>query len=147
MAIGPVPAVPTAPDSKPKGIPDIMRGIGNMLRIAILEYNYKDGIPTEKYFPINFAEEDIENIEDDSNPEKYNLTTVIYTGIVGKEFALLNVLDSKIELYNKKTGNKSGELVFPEEGTPILESMFNFSYTNGIYWLFSIDERKWVGFK
>lgn len=31
------------PDSKPKegGIPDIMRGIGNMLRIAILEYNYK----------------------------------------------------------------------------------------------------------
>lgn len=44
MTSGPVPTVPTAaPDSKPKegGIPDIMRGIGNMLRIAILEYNYK----------------------------------------------------------------------------------------------------------
>ena len=34
-------AAPTAHDSEPKGIPDIMRGIGNMLRIAILEYNYK----------------------------------------------------------------------------------------------------------
>ncbi|MFZ4058057.1 MAG: hypothetical protein ACOYKE_07945 [Ferruginibacter sp.] len=113
----------------------------------VLEYNYTDGIPTEKYFPINFAAEDIEGIEDDSNPEKYNSTTVIYTGIVGKEFALLNVYDSKIELYNKKTGNKSGELTFPEEGTPILESMFNFSYANGIFWVFSIDERKWVGFK
>ena len=40
MATAPAPAAPT-PDSKPKGIPDIMRGIGNMLRIAILEYNYK----------------------------------------------------------------------------------------------------------
>jgi len=36
-----VPTASTAPNSKPNGIPDIMRGIGNMLRIAILEYNYK----------------------------------------------------------------------------------------------------------
>jgi len=33
-------ATPAKPDSNPK-IPDIMRGIGNMLRIAILKYNYE----------------------------------------------------------------------------------------------------------
>jgi hypothetical protein len=76
--------------------------------------------------------------------EAYNNTTVIFTGIAGAEFALLKILEPQIELYNLK-GYLTRIYKLPEN-TPA-ETMFNFAYTNGTWWLFSIDERKWYGYK
>lgn len=77
--------------------------------------------------------------------DNYNLTTIIFTGINKSEFGLLNYSKSRIELYDKKTGILSQILKLPEDA--ISYDWLNFSFTNGIYWLFEKDNRKWVGYK
>ena len=81
----------------------------------------------------------------DETPEDYNYTTVIYTGIKGQELGFLNITNKQIELYDIKTGFLTKKLSLPETAIP--EASFNFSYANGIYWLFNMDLRKWVGYK
>lgn len=75
----------------------------------------------------------------------HNYTTVVFTGIKGAELGFLNVSDMKVELYDIKTGYLTQSLALPEEAP--VESSFNFAYTNGIYWLFSMKTRTWHGYK
>lgn len=88
--------------------------------------------------PGEFENEDNEN-------EDYNTSTVIYTGIKNSELGFLNILLHRIELYDHKNGYMQQTLELPQD-IP-LENIFNFAYTNGIYWLFDISKRKWLGFK
>ena len=78
-------------------------------------------------------------------PEGYNKTTIIFSGIAGAEIGVLNTIDRQVELYNGKTGFMTQKLKIPEDA--VLEESFNFAYANGIYWLFNIEERKWIGYK
>lgn len=75
----------------------------------------------------------------------YNYTTVVYTGIKGSEIGLLNVDQSQIELYDIKTGFMTKKIPLPEDTKT--ELSFNFAYANGIYWLFSMENREWYGYK
>jgi hypothetical protein len=75
----------------------------------------------------------------------YNYTTVIYTGIPKAEIGILNVDDAQVELYNIKTGIMTNVLKFPE-GVQVSDR-FNFTYTNGIYWLFGGKTKTWTGYK
>lgn len=77
--------------------------------------------------------------------EDYNATSLIYTGIKGQELGFLNVAENQIELYDIKTGYVIKVLTLPETATA--ELSFNFAYANGTYWLFNMEERKWVGYK
>lgn len=77
--------------------------------------------------------------------ENYNYTSIVYIGVKGQEIGLLNNIDKYIELYDIKTGFLTRKLSLPEEATA--EALFNFAYTNGIYWLFNIEMRKWEGYK
>jgi hypothetical protein len=43
------------------------------------------------------------------------------------------------------TGFLTTQLPLPKDA--VTEGAFNFAYANGIYWLFNIAERKWVGYK
>lgn len=78
------------------------------------------------------------------NPN-YNYTNVVATGIKDAEFGLLNTTDKQIELYDAKEGYLKQTLKLPE-GTPV-EASFNFAFSNGIYWMFDIENRKWIGYK
>lgn len=78
-------------------------------------------------------------------PEDYNNTAMVYTGIQGKELGFLNIGSRKIELYDIKSGFKTQVLTLPEEAPT--ESSFNFAYANTIYWLFDMENRKWIGYK
>lgn len=80
----------------------------------------------------------------DDNPD-YNYTNVVATGIVNSEFGVLNTLNKQIELYNSKDGYLMQTLKLPE--TAPVEGSFNFAFSNGIYWLFDIAKRKWIGYK
>lgn len=80
-----------------------------------------------------------------TSPEGYNNTSIVFTGIPGAEIGALNTVDKVVELYNIKTGFLTQKLKLPYDAT--VESSFNFAYANGIYWLFSIEERKWIGYK
>lgn len=85
-------------------------------------------------------DEDILNV-----PEDYNYTSLIYTGVKGQELGFLNITNKVIELYDLKTGFLSKTLSLPETSVP--EGSFNFAYANGIYWLFNMELRKWVGYR
>lgn len=86
------------------------------------------------------ADEDIYSMHED-----YNSTSVVYTGIKGQELGFLNVIENQVELYDIKTGYRTKILNLPD--TAVAETMFNFAYANGIYWLFNIEMREWVGYK
>lgn len=86
-----------------------------------------------------------EEEDPDYTNEDYNATSLIYTGIKGQEIGFLNVALHQIELYDIKTGYLIKLLTLPENATA--ELSFNFAYANGIYWLFNMEERKWVGYK
>lgn len=77
--------------------------------------------------------------------ENYNFTNVVATGIKDAEFGLLNTTEKQIELYDAKEGYLKQTLKLPE-GAPV-EASFNFAFSNGIYWLFDITNRKWIGYK
>jgi hypothetical protein len=84
------------------------------------------------------------DFENEDVAEDYN-SAAAYTDIPGSEIALLNHYDKKIELYSLRTGYKVKEFQLPEDA--VVETMFNFSYSNGIYWLFNMEERIWKGYK
>jgi hypothetical protein len=82
--------------------------------------------------------------EDGGIGDNYN-GNVVATNIKNAEFGFLNTAEKQIELYNYNEGYLQMTLKLPE--TAPVESSFNFSYSNGIYWLFDIDNRKWIGYK
>lgn len=82
---------------------------------------------------------------DDEAIEDYNYTTVIYTGLKGQELGFLNTAQKQIELYDMQNGFLVKIVPLPETATT--ESAFNFAYANGTYWLFDMENRKWVGYK
>ncbi|MFT3844131.1 MAG: hypothetical protein QM725_03695 [Lacibacter sp.] len=75
----------------------------------------------------------------------YNSRSIIYTGIKGSEIGFLNVTKKQVELYDIKSGYMSQVIKLPVSFT--LETFFNFSYSNGIYWVFDKQKRKWMGYK
>ena len=75
----------------------------------------------------------------------YSYNVLLYTGIPKAEFGLLNAVERKVELYNRKTGLLTMKLLLPPD-LPTWGA-FNFSYANGIYWAFDQDTRIWTGYK
>ena len=80
-----------------------------------------------------------------SNPDEYNNTSVVFTGIPGSELGVLNTTKKQIELFSYSGGSSVKILTLPDD-TPV-EKSFNFAYSNGIYWLFDISARTWLGFR
>jgi len=112
-------------------------------------YIYNKDAEVEDSLLIHWNRKKIDGPADDEDPEDapedYNHTTLVYTGIKGQELGFLNITNKQVELYDIKTGFLTKTLSFPE--TAVTEALFNFSYANGIYWLFNMDLRKWVGYK
>lgn len=78
-------------------------------------------------------------------PPMYNNNVVLYTGIKGSELGFLNVKKKQIELYEFEKGFMTTALKLPS--TAKTEESFNLAFANGIYWLFDLKNRKWVGYK
>jgi len=80
-----------------------------------------------------------------SQIEDLNSTTLVYTGIPKMEFGVLDFTNKKIYLINANGYFVTKTINLPK--TAVVYEMFNFSYCNGIYWLFDKTNRKWVGYK
>nr|WP_294905439.1 hypothetical protein [uncultured Lacibacter sp.] len=107
-----------------------------------------DGVDKRKNIKLNFGATstgDAVDISIESFEETYNVRSMVYTGIKGAEIGLLNVVKKQVELYNIKTGYMSQVIKLPIEFE--VERFFNFSYANGIYWVFDKQKRKWNGYK
>lgn len=83
--------------------------------------------------------------ESGETPSAYNYTSVIYTGIKNAELGFLNTEKKTIELYDFVSGFLTKEMPLP--GNAVTEGSFNFAYANGIYWLFNMETRTWIGYK
>ncbi|HET6993359.1 MAG TPA: hypothetical protein VFI06_00190 [Chitinophagaceae bacterium] len=112
-------------------------------------YMYNSDGDRQDSIMIHWGRKKIDGPGDDEDineaPEDYNSSTVIYTGIKGQELGFLNITNKEIELYDIKTGFLARKLSLPSTATA--EAIFNFAYANGIYWLFNMDLRKWIGYK
>lgn len=90
-------------------------------------------------------EADIIDDEQEDTKENYNTAAIIFTGLPNREIGLLNVIEKQIELYDLKTGLMTKSLILPSDAP--VQSLLNFSYANGIYWLFDTSARIWHGYK
>jgi hypothetical protein len=88
---------------------------------------------------------EVEEGDEAETPEDYNYTTVVFTGIKGSELGFLNITEKQVELYNIADGFMTKKLKLPEEAP--MNSSFNFSYTNGMFWLFDMETRIWTAYK
>lgn len=86
-----------------------------------------------------------ENDNPESYNSDYNYTNVIATNIQTAELGFLNTVEKQIELYDIKEGYLQQILKLPDDAPA--ESSFNFAFSNGIFWLFDIGNRKWRGYK
>lgn len=77
--------------------------------------------------------------------EYINTTTVIYTGVAGKEVGLLDYDSKKVYLFDIKTGANTFTINLPANA--VTNSAFRFSFANGYVWLFDADYRIWTGYK
>ncbi len=93
--------------------------------------------------------EEVNELDTDTETTRWesrNNSSVQYTGIAKGELAVLNVDDRIIELYDQKTGLLTKN-AFRIPDDVAIHFDFNFSYSNGLWWFFNKDERKWVGCK
>lgn len=118
---------------------------GSMVRL----YSAENG-EIDESVRIHWGTSEKEGISDDEEDDdvtdwRYNYTTVVYTGIKKAELGFLNHEEGRIELYDIATGFLTKIVELPVEA-PINEA-FNFSYTNGTFWLFDMENRTWLGYK
>lgn len=120
--------------------------LDNTEDFVVESYNAADGkiINTIFIHPQTTNADDIDFDWDFELMFDYNTTSAVFTGIPKSEIGLLNVVDSQIELYDTD-GLLTKVLPLPEKAP--VNDMFNFSYCNGMYWLFDKDNRKWIGYK
>lgn len=77
--------------------------------------------------------------------DKVNRTTVIYTGKKKMEIGLLDHVNKKVYLIDKKTMKITKEVFLPNYAPA--EDAFNFAYANNHVFLFNQSLRKWIGYK
>jgi hypothetical protein len=110
-------------------------------------YSLQDAT-TDQFIEINWGRMKQDGKADTTTtetPANYNYATVIYTGMPNRELGFLNKDERQIELYDFLSGFLTTKLKLPDDAP--VESAFNFAYANGIYWLFDIENRKWIGYK
>jgi hypothetical protein len=110
------------------------------------KYDYKDATFLENIgLHLGVAEKDADDMADNYEVLDLYNSSIIYTGIPGAELGLLNYENKEIELYNLKTGYLVRKLGLPDDAP--VHDFLDFSYSNGIYWLFDTEARIWKGYK
>lgn len=83
--------------------------------------------------------------EEEEEGGEFNTTALIYTGIKGKEFGMLNFGERRILLFNAANGRKKVELELPKDAP--IHTLLNFAYCNNTFWLFDKKNGSWKGYK
>ncbi len=74
-----------------------------------------------------------------------NTTAVIYTGVTGYEYGILDYTAKKVIFINRATCAYAGETALP--ATAVTATSHQFSYTNNLLWLFNTTDNKWYSYQ
>lgn len=133
------------PDEQSVGVFDGLKKQVVFLGFGTLHFYSPTGEDLAQVLELKIEQDGNElNGDDEDGFSKYNTTTVCYTGIANAEFALLNVDELKIELYNRK-GQLTRTYALPDDAP--VQNMFNFAFANSTWWLFNTETRTWQGYK
>lgn len=88
--------------------------------------------------------DDIKQYNNETELEVYN-NTLLYTGIRNEEFVLQGKESKALVFYSSETGLATKLAALPEDA--LISERMNLSYANGIFWLFDIGNRKWIGYR
>ena len=134
------------PDPQSLGVFDALKKKICFLTDNRIVYYSLSGEPLDESIELELKKSDVNEggLTDDEDEEEYNKTALCYTGMANAEFAVLNYASLQIEMYNRK-GACTKKLQLPDDA--VVYTNFNFSYANGIWWLFDKNEKKWIGYK
>ena len=140
------------PDPQSVGAFDVkLKKIIFFFNNSVYFYSLNGKLNTDMNLPINLGITKAENIKLEDNIDynevvgKYNVNAIVYTGLPGAEYGVLNAGDKAVELYDAKTGYLTKKLMLPVNAS--VEYSFNFAYANGMVWLFDMEHRAWIGYK
>lgn len=74
-----------------------------------------------------------------------NTTAVIYTGVTGYEYGILDYTAKKVIFINRATNAYAGETALP--ATAVTATSHQFSYCNNLLWLFNTVDNKWYSYQ
>ena len=74
-----------------------------------------------------------------------NTTAVIYTGVTGYEYGILDYTAKKVIFINRATTAYAGETALP--ATAVTATSHQFSYCNNLLWLFNTVDNKWYSYQ
>jgi len=112
----------------------------------VAAYQYPEGEQV-KEFPLHLGKTSGKTDADDNEAlyANYNSTALICTGLKKAEIGVLNFSKKQVELYDMTTGYLTRILKLPPDAPS--PARLNFSYSNGIVFLFDQTERVWKGYK
>ena len=74
-----------------------------------------------------------------------NYTSMIYTGKKKMEIGLLDYVNKKVYLFNKKDGSLTATINLPESATT--HESFRFGFANKYVFIYGTGDRSWVGYR
>lgn len=74
-----------------------------------------------------------------------NYTSMIYTGKKKMEIGLLDYVNKKVYLFNKKDGSLTATINLPDSATT--HESFRFGYANNYVFIYGTTNRSWVGYR
>ena len=77
--------------------------------------------------------------------DQINAYAMIFTGKKKMELGVLDYVDKKIYLFNKKNGEHTVTISLPANA--ITPDIFRFAFANDHVWLYDVDTRTWNGYK
>lgn len=115
-------------------------------QVVLYENTGEMSVKTKESIQIHWGRKKSQGVNEDELDVSYDYNgSVVATNIKDAEFGFLNTASRQIELYSYKEGYLQLTLNLPDSAP--VESSFNFAFSNGIYWLFDILNRKWIGYK
>ena len=114
-------------------------GVYDSKKKQVLYYNYGYAVKYTDGEKVETLKLSIPNIS------HINSESLIYTGKKSMELGVLDYINKKVYLFNKKTGEKSATITLPADA--ITHSVFRFAYANNYVFLYNTESRSLTGYQ
>lgn len=133
------------PNEQSLGVFDSTNRLVYFLDYRRIYVQHIDSADYRELISIEWTDDEDELENEDTFADKFNVRAMAYTGIKGKEFAIVNYEGNELWFVNKANGKITEKVQLPNNIKTY--GFFNFSYTNKQYFFFDKDTRTWTGYR